>query len=307
MYIGAVLDVLRKSHLPSVVLLSLFFGTNLVVSRFALGQIHPLVYTAIRLLIAAILAVVWTLLRHGRLPRGRTIWLHGAVVGVFATAVPMVFYISSLQYQSSGVTALFISLTPISAMIYGHFRLSDDRMTVRKIIGSVVSFGGVGLLLATGETGLGEARWEGFVFVLIGVAAAGYGIAHVRKYLSSERSLDIVTVRLLVASVVTIPFAFIPDGLDLSRIQWSGVAALAYGAVGGTLLGFLLYSFVGARFGPTKATQTEFLVPVITVVTGAIFLAEQVSIIVITGMVTALAGIAIATWRRSPAAAASSS
>jgi drug/metabolite transporter (DMT)-like permease len=278
--------------------MSLLFGTNLVVSRFALGQIHPLVYTALRVPIAGALAIVWTLLRHRRLPRGRNIWLHGSVVGLCATAAPMALFISSLQYQSAGVTALCISLTPIVAMILAHFRLHDDRMTVRKVIGSLVSFAGIGLLLATGETGLAEAHWEGFVLVLIGVCAAGYGIVHVRKHLSEEEPLDIVTVRLVSAAIVTVPLGFVANGFDLSSVEVSGVIAIIYGAVLGTLIGFLLYSYLVARFGPTKATQSEYIVPIVTVTTGAIFLGENVSLIVITGMIVALSGIAMATVPR---------
>jgi len=211
----------------------------------------------------------------------------------------MLTFVTALRYQSSGVTALFVTLTPISAMIYAHFRLPDDRLTIRKIAGALVSFAGVGLLLATGETGLGETHWEGFALVLFGVAANGFGIVHVRKYLSNAESLDITAVRLVAAALVAIPLAWIVDGFDLSRVQWTGVIAVIYAVLPGALFGFLLYSFLVARFGPSKATQTEYLVPVVTVVVGAIFLHEQVSLIVIAGMATVFTGIAIATWRKS--------
>ena len=170
----------KRSHLPVILLLSFFFGTNLVVSRFALGQFDPLAFVAIRMPIAALLGLLWARARHGRFPAGSTVWLHGSVVGVFATGIPMMSFVSALQFQSSGVTALFITLTPISAMIYSHFRLGDDPLNRRKIAGGLLSFAGVGLLLAAGETGLQETRWEGFVLVLIGVASNGFGISHVR-------------------------------------------------------------------------------------------------------------------------------
>jgi len=295
----SVVSIFRKTHLPAVLLLSFFFGTTLVVSRFSLGQFHPFTYVAIRLPIAALLALLWTWLRYHRLPQGRSVWIHGSIVGLFATAAPMLTFVTALQYQSSGVTALFVTLTPISAMIYAHFRLPDDRLTSWKAIGALVSFAGVGLLLLTGETGLVESRWEGFALVLFGVAANGFGIVHVRKHLTNAESLDITAVRLVAASLVAIPLAWIVDGYDLSRVEWTGVLALVYAVLPGALFGFFLYSFLVARFGPSKATQTEYLVPVVTVVTGAIFLHERVSLIVIAGMVTVFTGIAIATRRRS--------
>ena len=293
-------NALSRSHIPSILLLSFLFGSNLVVSRFALGQFHPLGLAALRLPVAAALALLWTRLGNGSFPRGSHVWIHGSVVGVFATAVPMMTFISALRYQSSGVTALFITLTPISAMLFAHFRLPDDRMTARKVLGAMVSFLGVGVLLVSGETGLGETRWEGFVLVLAGVAANGFGIVHVRKYLREVSSLDIAAVRLTAAAVVTALVAGLLGGYDLRRVGWSGVVALIYGALPGTLLGFMLYSFVAARFGPVKATQVEYLVPVVAVAAGAIFLDEHVTLVMIVGMVTVFAGIAVATYRSRP-------
>jgi len=192
---------------------------------------------------------------------------------------------------------LIITLTPVVATIYAHFLLTDDRLNARKLVGAAISFAGVGLLLATGETGLAEARWEGFVLVLIGVAANGFGIVHIRKHLSGQNSLDITSVRLLVATLITVPLAWLTVGFDFSRVEWSGVLALVYGAVPGTLLGFLLYSSVASRFGPSKATQTEYLVPVVAVAAGVVFLGERLTGIVAAGAVLALTGVFVATRR----------
>lgn len=287
----------ERSHLPAVLLLSFIFGSNLVVSRFALGQFNPVGLIAVRMPVAALAALLWTRLSYGRLPGGRRLWLHGAVVGFFATAVPMICFTAALQYQSSGVTALFITLTPISAMIIGHIRLHDDRMTVRKVAGAILSFSGVGLLLVTGQTGLQQTRWEGFLFVLAGVAGNGFGIVHLRKYLRNERILDIATVRLSVAAIAVLLLALLTGSFDYSRVRWSGVIAFIYGALPGTLIAFMLYSYVVARFGATKGTQTEYMVPVVATVAGALFLGERITLIMVAGMAVVFAGIALATGR----------
>ncbi len=287
-----------------MLLLSLFFGTNLVVSRFGLGQFHPVGFVALRMPIASGLSLLWVRLQYGRLPRGRALWLHGSVVGLFATAVPMLCFVSALLFQSSGVTALMITLVPVAAMIYGHYALEDERLTPRKVIGAVVSFAGVGLLLITGQTGVEGSRWEGFALVMVGVASAGFGIVHLRKHLRRERSLDLAAVRLTASTLVTVPIGLIVGGFDLSQVEWSGVAALIYGVLPGTLFGFVLHSYLVARFGPSKATQSEYVVPVIATMTGAVFLDERVTIIMILGMITVFVGIAIATARRNSIARA---
>ena len=96
------------------------------------------------------------------------------------------------------------------------------------------------------------------------------------------------------------PFAAVAYGFDYSAVAWSGVLALVYGTLPGTLLGFSLYSFVVARFGATKGTQVEYLVPVVAALTGWVFLDERITIVMVVGMAVVFAGIAVATLRRRP-------
>jgi drug/metabolite transporter (DMT)-like permease len=275
--------------------MALFFGSNLVVSRYSLGQYDPVSFVSLRLALAALVAMLLSIGRYRRIPRGSTLWLHGGIVGVFSTAIPMTVFVAALQYQSAGVTALCISLTPISTMLFAHVRLPDSPITTRKVIGALVSLGGVAVLIATGQTGLGEFRWEGFALIAVGVVSNGFGIVHIRKYLSSELSLEVSAVRLVVGAAAVFPVAMIMGGYDLSRVEWSGVVALLYGVVVGTVVAFILYTFVAARFGPVKAAQQEYLVPVVAVIVGALFLGEQVSPVMVLGMICVVTGIAIAT------------
>ena len=100
-----------------------------------------------------------------------------------------------------------------------------------------------------------------------------------------------------VAAVLTVSVAAIFRGVDLSAVEWSGVLALVYGILPGTLLGFLLYSSVVVRFGATKGTQTEYLVPVVAAVTGMLFLGERITLVMVVGMAIVFSGIAVATLR----------
>jgi drug/metabolite transporter (DMT)-like permease len=288
-------SVFTRTHYPAIITMAFFFGTNLVVSRYSLGQFHPLGFVSMRIAAAAVLGMAWSVIRYRRFPTSRRLWVHGSIVGVTATCVPMMMFVSALRYQSAGVTALFISVTPVAAMIFAHFRLPDDRLTTRKVLGAIISFAGVSLLLATGETGLGETHWEGFVLIAIGVASNAFGIVHLRKHLVGERSLEISAVRLLIGAIATVPFAAAFSGYDLSAVRWTGIVALSYGVILGTLVAFLIYTFVSVRFGPVKATQQEYLVPVFAVITGALFLEEQVSLVMVFGMIGVITGIAIAT------------
>lgn len=91
------------------------------------------------------------------------------MLGVLGTAVPMTFIVSSLQYQSSGITSLLITTNPAITVVMAHFFLSDEKLDRQKIIGVLLALGGAVMLAALGESGLPDvtqANPIGYALVL---------------------------------------------------------------------------------------------------------------------------------------------
>src|SRR5690606_15609603 len=151
--------------------LGFILGSTLVVSRFSLGQYHPFVYISLRLLVANF--VLWSnyfILRRRALPRDWRLWGHGTVLGLFS-ALPIIGFVTSLQYQSSGVTSILNATMPVMLMLAAHYFLVDEPLRWHKMAGALVAFAGVIFLLLRGETGLADAAqadWRGYA--LLGMA-----------------------------------------------------------------------------------------------------------------------------------------
>ena len=101
---------MSPSALPYVLLTGLLFGSSLIVSRYAVGQMAPTTFVWLRLALstaafAAVYAVSAARRRPRRLPTDRALWRDGVILGVFSTALPMVGTIASLRYLSAGITA----------------------------------------------------------------------------------------------------------------------------------------------------------------------------------------------------------
>ena len=147
---------------PYILLLSFLYGSTLVISRFSVGQYDPRVYISLRLSLAAVAyaVVYWTSTWGGRpkrlWPRDRSVLLHAAILGIIGTAIPMTSIVSSLQYQSTGVTSMLLTLNPAITVVLAQIFLADEPMTWRKTAGVIVALVGAAFLLLQGETGLAD-------------------------------------------------------------------------------------------------------------------------------------------------------
>jgi drug/metabolite transporter (DMT)-like permease len=283
--------------LPYISLLAIFFGTTLVVSRFSVGQFTPMTYVGLRLLIASLCyAVIYTLSRSRKLPKDRRVWIHSSVLGVFATALPMTFIVSSLQYQSSGVTALLLTAGPAITVVMAHFWLPDERLSPRKIVGVTLAVGGAALLVILGESGLpdvGRANPTGYILVLAAMLVASGMTIYARKYMRDLDWFEVGSVRMWAAALVVFPLSLLFVGFDLSNVNLQGYVALLYAAFVGTFSGMLLAFYNVKRFGATAAALTANLIPIVAIFFGAFLLDETITIGMILGMILILSGIAI--------------
>lgn len=288
---------MSAKSLPYITLLALFFGTTLVVSRFSVGQFKPLTYVELRFLIAGFCYIPIYALSPGRsLPKDRRVWMHASVLGVFSTAIPMTFIVSSLQFQSSGLTALLLTVGPALTLIMAHFLLPDERLTPRKIIGVSLAVGGASLLVILGESGLPDisrANPMGYVLVLGAVTIASAMTIYARKYMSDLDAFEVGSVRMWAAAIFILPISLLIAGFDLRSVTLEGYAALLYAALIGTFSGMLLAFYNIKRFGATASAMTANLIPLVAIIFGALFLGETITPGMLVGMVLIISGLAV--------------
>lgn len=289
--------------LPYILLLGILWGSNLVASRFGIGQFDPLLFVGLRLFIASIAHIFVYLTQKGRRwPTDRQLWRRAAVLGVFGTAIPMSSMIASLQYQSSGVTAVFVTMAPAVTVLMAHFFLADETLSWRKGLGISLAFVGGALLAVQGESGipgLERADPRGFFLVLIGIIFGSGSVIYARKRLQGHDGFDVATVRMWVATLVLLPLV-LWLGFDFSRVDGWGYFSLGYAALLATFIGLILEFRIIQRFGATAASMTTYVIPLVATGAGAVLLGEAVTAVMVMGMALIGSGIAIVNRRRQP-------
>lgn len=290
--------------LPYVILLGFLFGSTLIASRFSVGQFNPLTYIGLRLVIASLCHLtVYALSSSRRVSRDRLLWKRSAVLGVFGTAIPMTFIVSSLQFQSAGVTAALLTTGPALTVLLAHFFLPDEKMTRRKALGVILALSGALLITLLGETGLPDvsrANPIGYVLVFVAMISASSSTIYARKYLREFDAFDVASARMSIAALVVMPVSLVLVGFDLSAVTVQGYVALGYAALIGTFSGMMLAFYIIQRFGATTSAMTAFVIPVVATLGGVLILGEQITVGMLAGTMLIIAGITIINQRARP-------
>lgn len=282
--------------LPYVTMLGFLFGSTLIASRFSVGQYAPTTYIGLRLLIASLAhVIVYLLVRGRRWPTDRHLWWHATLLGVIGTAIPMTCIVTSMQYQSSGVTSLVLTTSPALTVLLAHFLLPDERLNWRKSFGVLLALGGAALLALQGSSGLADtpASPVGYGLVLMAMIFASLASIYIRRYMRDMDSFDVASVRMFTAALALLPLSVLTIGFDLSQVTGAGYGALAWAALVGTFGGMMLAVYIVQRFGATASSMVTYVVPIVAGLGGVLMLGETFTTDMLVGMAVIVSGIVV--------------
>jgi drug/metabolite transporter (DMT)-like permease len=274
--------------------IGLIWGSSFLLIAIGLDAFEPGLITWLRVLFGA--AVLWIVpvsrTRIAREDRARLVALSFLWV-----AVPFTLFPLAQQWISSGLTGLLNGSLPIFATTIGAVMLR--RLPGRaQAIGLIAGFAGVAAIAAPSlAEGSNEAL--GVVLVLLAVVCYGVAINIAAPLTQRYGSLPVMARMLALAVVWTAPLGLV--GLAGSSFEWGPLAAIATLGAVGTGLAFVLMGTLVSRVGSSRASFATYLIPVVALVLGAVFLDESVRALSILGIVLVIAGAVLAS-RREPGA-----
>jgi drug/metabolite transporter (DMT)-like permease len=283
---------MRARVWAAIIICTLGWGTAGIATRAAFRQdLGPYTILALRALIATAAVFAYRAVRRRPWP-SRRLWRLGALLGVTNYTAPALLFTLAVQYASAGVLGLLGANSPPVTAVWAHFLLSDERLNRGKVLGLSLAVAGVGVLIATGESGLGEGGRPGqaVLLALLGVVVSAFGGVHARRHAPEHDVLDMVGPQLALGAVVLVPTMLVVEGPP-TGISAAGWGLIVYMALAGTVLPFLLFFWLLQRVGATTASLSSYLVPLVALAGGALLLDEQVTAMIALGGALILAGV----------------
>jgi drug/metabolite transporter (DMT)-like permease len=288
----------------ALVAVYLAWGSTYLGIAIGVETIPPFLMAAARFALAGGALVTWELIRAGRtlrLPSAREL-RDSAIVGLLLLGIANGFVGLAEQTVPSSIAAIFIALTPAWFAVLGRLYFGDA--TPRVVVAGVgLGFAGIVLLVwPLGATG-GAFDLAGIAVLVVAPLAWAHGSLYAaRRATLPSRPLMASGLQMLAGSAALLAEALVtgePGRFRLEVVSASSIAAVAYLAVVGSLIGYNAYAWL-LRSAPLSLVSTyAYVNPIVAVALGTLILAEPLAPRTLVASAITIAAVALIVTARS--------
>jgi len=276
-------------------LLALFWGSSFLWIKLA--SFTPVQMTFVRLVLGSAVLVVLCYAAKQRLPKDRKLWGHLAVSALIGNAIPFTLFAIGEETVDSGVAGVLNATTPLWVLLIGLTLGTERNLSPVRLSGLILGFLGTLLIFAPWQSG--ELTSWGALIILVAAMCYAVSFAYIGRFLSG-RGLPSITLsasQIIAATGLTalaLPFS----GFEPIHLRLDAAIAVVILGIVGTGFAFALNYRLITDEGPTNAAAVGYLLPVVSVLLGALALDETLNPRVVAGMVVVLGGVAMTRVRR---------
>lgn len=273
------------------------WGGTFTAGRIVSSNMPPLTGAAMRFWIAVIGLIALMLLTKSRFVKlTKTEILGTAALGFTGIFLYNLGFFYVLKELPAGRTSLLVSLNPIVTLL-GAVLLMGEKLTVMRMVGVLLAFGGVFVVLSRGDPAslLGTAIGTGELIMFGAVCSwAAYSLIG-KKMLNTLSPLVATTYAASWGALfLTIAAILFWQPLPASAQSWPVAASLIFLGLFGTVVAFIWYYEGIKAIGASKAAVFNNLVPVFGVLQAALFLGEPILISMVIGGLITISGVVLA-------------
>lgn len=285
---------------------SLCFGANYVMAKFAFREVSPLALVVIRTWgTAAILGLV--VLLRGRRPNDAPFTRRELgelfLYNLLGVSFNQACFLEGLSRSSATNASIMLVAVPVFTLGFA-ILLRRERATPLRVMGIVTGLAGALLLIIPrGGVNLSPTAVTGNLFLLTGSLVYALYLVLSRDIVARHDPLRVVFWIFVFAGLSSLPFGF----TGLMRVAETGISAtgagsVAFVVVGATAVPYLLNSWALARVASSVVAVYILVQPVVAGTMGRIFLDEHFGPNTAVAAALIVAGVAMAVRR--PAAPA---
>lgn len=272
-------------HLGVLLGINLIFGFNLIASKYGMGQLPPLFFTALRFALVA--AVLWPLLR---LPRPQLGLILQVALAVGVLHFGLMYLGLALADDVSTVAIALQMVVPFTTLL--SIVMLGERVGWRRTLGMALAFGGV-LLIAFDPRVMGYLG--ALVLVLLGGLAMAFGTI-LMKRLSGVKPLELQAWIGVVGAPALLLVSLVVERGQLEAARSAAPLvwlAVAFSALGASVIAHGALYWLIQRYEVSLISPLMLLSTVFSVVFGVWLMGDVLTPAILLGGVATLAGVAV--------------
>jgi drug/metabolite transporter (DMT)-like permease len=271
----------RTKSLLLITFLVAVWGICWPIYKIALAYTPPLLFGGMRTLLGGLLLAVFLIPKRKEI-RFKENWTIYLISSIFNVSLFYGLQTVGLMYMPAGLFSVIVYLQPVLVGILAWMWLGE-RMTAVKIIGLILGFLGVALVSSGGFTG--HIAFIGILLAFLTAIAWAIGTVYVKKVSSQVDSFWLAAFQCILGGIV---LTAVGSGTESwSDIVWSAsyTFGLIFGIVFGISASWVVYFTLVKSGDASKIASYTFLVPVIAVLSGTLFLGEPFTVSLLVGLV----------------------
>ncbi len=261
-----------------LLLLSVLWGGSFFFVGVAVKQLPPITIVTLRVSIAALILWISAPATGLVMPRTFSTWRAFVQLGLVNNVAPFLLIVWGQTHLASGLASILNATTPLFTVFAAHFLTRDERLTPMRITGALCGLAGVVMMIGPQVLAEGFGANVTAELAILG-AAVSYAIASIfgRRFRSmGVAPIAVATGQVTASSLILLPIALLADRpWNLPAPGLDGIAAILALASVSTALAYILYFRILSGAGATNVVLVTLLVPVSSILLGALFLHER--------------------------------
>lgn len=280
-------------HMMSLITV-VIWGTTFVSTKVLIGYgLAPADILFYRFLLAYI--VIWFFTPRILFAKTLKDELLFVVVGLTGGSLYFIAENMALGITLASNVSLIICTTPIFTAILSHFWVKGERLKKGLLYGSLLALAGVALVVFNGSFILQVNPLGDLLTLAAALMWAFYNI--VLKRLDSRYPTLLITRKVFFYGILTLlpVFYFSPLTTDREILFHPVVLAnLVFLGIIASMLCYIMWNFSVKQLGTVRTSNYLYIVPLITLLTSAMVIDEQITAVALAGAALILAGVYLA-------------
>jgi len=273
----------------TLLLIAIIWGSQFILNDEALNFINPFELAFYRVLFGYIvLSIILLLKKEPRIQWNKHLILLLLALTFCESLIPFVLNGFGQQEVNSSVTSVLMAFIPLITIILER-AINKRPISTYEILGILIGFGGLVLLVSPDLLNSTGVRFLPILLIFLGACSFSVALILMAKIPKQVSSLRFTRAILFCSVLFALPLALIDNHInEIPEIVWYKLIALGSFASG---IVYLMYLHLVRSSGPTFASYTNYLVPIMGVLLGVLLNNDNFSMIQYMGFFTILIGL----------------
>jgi len=255
----------------------LIWGTTWMAIKIGLKDLTPFISLGIRFILAGACMTIYVLIADGRISFDRKQLKLILYITLFNYIFPYSLVYWGEQFIFSDLTAVIFAMLPINMAILSSIFLKEEKLTIYNLIGVLIGFSGIITIFS--ETVFKSMGFHlyGMIAIYLASVFQAFMAIYLKKNKDHYHPIKINIWPLLISGIIITGVGLLVENIKSNTFTVPALISIFYLSIFGTVITFTIYFWIIKHIKLILLSSMAYILPIIAVITGWIFLDEKLS------------------------------